>query len=56
VFSCLTAAVYMSLAGSLHSAFIVPCRVLRHALLQSFFGSGNYSIIGPYMGELWRTR
>jgi len=25
-------------------------------LLQSFFGSGNYSIVGPYMGELWPAR
>jgi len=25
-------------------------------LLQSFFGSGNYSIVGPYMGELWPSR
>jgi putative MFS transporter len=25
-------------------------------LLQSFFGSGNYSIVGPYMGELWPGR
>jgi putative MFS transporter len=24
--------------------------------LQSFFGSGNYSIVGPYMGELWPAR
>ena len=25
-------------------------------LMQSFFGSGNYSIVGPYMGELWPGR
>jgi putative MFS transporter len=25
-------------------------------LVQSFFGSGNYSIVGPYMGELWPAR
>jgi len=25
-------------------------------LLQSFFGSGNYSIVGPYMGEIWPSR
>jgi MFS transporter, putative metabolite:H+ symporter len=22
-------------------------------LVQSFFGSGNYSIVGPYMAEIW---
>jgi MFS transporter, putative metabolite:H+ symporter len=25
-------------------------------VLQGFFGSGNYSIVGPYMGELWPAR
>jgi putative MFS transporter len=25
-------------------------------VLQNFFGSGNYSIVGPYMGELWPSR
>jgi putative MFS transporter len=25
-------------------------------VMQNFFGSGNYSIVGPYMGELWPSR
>jgi putative MFS transporter len=57
VFSCLTAALCMSLAGYLHSAFIGGVSVFYIMLLaQSFFGSGNYSIVGPYMGELWPSR
>ncbi|HJU15548.1 MAG TPA: MFS transporter [Stellaceae bacterium] len=57
IFSCLTAAVFMALAGYLHSVFIggVSMFFLMN-LLQSFFGSGNYSIVGPYMGELWPAR
>ncbi len=57
VFSCLTAALFMSLAGYMHSAFISGVSVFYiMLLLQSFFGSGNYSIVGPYMGELWPAR
>ncbi len=57
VFSCLTAAVFMSLAGYLHSAIIGGVSIFYvMLLLQSFFGSGNYSIVGPYMGELWPGR
>src|SRR6516164_4853325 len=57
VFSCMTAAVCMALAGYLHSAFIAGVSMFYvMLLLQSFFGSGNYSIVGPYMGELWPSR
>ncbi|HZU91196.1 MAG TPA: MFS transporter [Stellaceae bacterium] len=57
VFSCLTAAVCMSLAGYLHDLFIGGVSLFYvMLLLQSFFGSGNYSIVGPYMGELWPAR
>ena len=57
VFSCLTAAVFMSLAGYMHSVFIAGVSMFYvMLLLQSFFGSGNYSIVGPYMGELWPSR
>jgi putative MFS transporter len=57
VFSCLTAAVCMSLAGYLHSVFVLGVSMFYvMLLLQSFFGSGNYSIVGPYMGELWPGR
>ena len=57
VLSCLTAALFMSLAGYLHSVFIGGVSMFYvMILLQSFFGSGNYSIVGPYMGELWPAR
>jgi len=57
VFSCLTAAVCMSLAGYMHSVFVVGVSMFYvMLLLQSFFGSGVYSIVGPYMGELWPGR
>jgi len=47
----------MSLAGYLHDFFIGGVSVFfLMILLQSFFGSGNYSIVGPYMGELWPAR
>ncbi len=57
IFACLIAAVFMSMAGYLHDVFIggVSAFFLM-ILLQSFFGSGNYSIVGPYMGEMWPSR
>jgi putative MFS transporter len=57
IFSCLTAAICMSLAGYLHDAFIGGVSVFFLMIVaQSFFGSGNYSIVGPYMGEMWPSR
>src|SRR5205085_12628567 len=57
IFSCLTAAFFMFMAGYLHSVFIGGLSMFfAKILLQSFFGSGNYSIVGPYMGELWPAR
>ena len=47
----------MSLAGYLHDVFIGGVSMFfLMILLQSFFGSGNYSIVGPYMGEMWPAR
>ena len=47
----------MSLAGYLHSVFIGGLSVFfLMILIQNFFGSGNYSIVGPYMGEMWPAR
>ena len=47
----------MSLAGYLHNVFVGGVSMFFvMILLQSFFGSGNYSIVGPYMGELWPAR
>jgi MFS transporter, putative metabolite:H+ symporter len=57
VFSCLTAAAFTAFAGYLHSVFIGAVSIFYvMLLLHSFFGSGNYSIVGPYMGELWPGR
>jgi putative MFS transporter len=55
--SCVVAALFMSLAGYLHSVFVGGISMFfLMIVLQNFFGSGNYSIVGPYMGELWPAR
>jgi putative MFS transporter len=57
VLSCLIAAATMSAAGYLHSVFIGGVSMFFVMIvLQSFMGSGSYSIVGPYMGELWPAR
>lgn len=57
ILSCLFAAVFMALAGLLHNVFIGAVSLFYVMLLaQAFFGSGNYSIVGPYMGEIWPAR
>jgi putative MFS transporter len=57
IFTCLVSALFMSLAGYLHSFFIGSMSLFYlMILIQSFFGSGNYSIVGPYMGEMWPAR
>jgi putative MFS transporter len=57
VLSCLVAAAFMSLAGYLHDVYIGTASMFYVMIvLWSFFGSGNYSIVGPYMGEMWPSR
>jgi MFS transporter, putative metabolite:H+ symporter len=57
VLSCVLSAVFMSLAGYMHSMFVGGVSLFFALIvLQNFFGSGNYSIVGPYMGELWPSR
>ncbi|HZU91195.1 MAG TPA: MFS transporter [Stellaceae bacterium] len=57
ILSCLLAAIAMALAGILHDVTIGAVSMFYLMLLiQSFFGSGNYSIVGPYMGEIWPAR
>ena len=57
ILTCVLAGLFMSLAGYWHSMFIGGISMFYvMILLQSFFGSGNYSIVGPYMGELWPAR
>jgi MFS transporter, putative metabolite:H+ symporter len=48
----------MFLAGYLHQYYIGPVSPYTSLfylliLVQTFFGSGNYSIVGPYMAEIW---
>jgi putative MFS transporter len=57
VISCVIAAVTMSMAGILANVFIGTVSVFYvMILLQSFFGSGNYAIVGPYMAEVWPSK
>jgi MFS transporter, putative metabolite:H+ symporter len=57
IFTCIVSAVFMSLAGYLHDVFIGTVSMFFVMILcQSFLGSGNYTIVGPYMGELWPAR
>ncbi|MBV9827841.1 MAG: MFS transporter [Alphaproteobacteria bacterium] len=57
IFSCLVGGLFMSLAGYLHDYLIGGVSVFFLMIVaQNFFGSGNYSIVGPYMGELWPSR
>ncbi len=58
IVSCGVAAVAMSLGGFLHELYIGPVSPYTSVfylaiLVQSFFGSGVYSIVGPYMAEIW---
>ncbi|HEX3864666.1 MAG TPA: MFS transporter [Stellaceae bacterium] len=57
IFACLAAAALMSLAGYLHDVFVGGMSMFFLLIVaQNFFGSGNYSIVGPYMGEMWPSR
>ncbi|HUB14247.1 MAG TPA: MFS transporter [Acetobacteraceae bacterium] len=57
VISCLIATVTMSLAGYLNSTYLGGVSVFYAMILaQSFFGSGNYAIVGPYMAEVWPAK
>src|SRR5579863_3024310 len=57
VISCLIATATMSLAGYLNQVFIGGVSLFYVMILaQSFFGSGNYAIVGPYMAEVWPSK
>jgi putative MFS transporter len=57
VISCLIGAVTMSAAGYLNNVYIGGVSIFYAMILaQSFFGSGNYAIVGPYMAECWPSR
>jgi putative MFS transporter len=51
------AGITMSLAGYWSNVFLGGVSVFfLMALINQFFGSGSYSIIGPYMAEIWPSR
>jgi MFS family permease len=50
ILASLLAACVMALAGYLHDAISVFYLML---LFHSYFGNGNFSIVFPYMAELW---
>lgn len=57
VVSCVIATVTMSLAGYLRDVYVGGVSIFYVMILaQSFFGSGNYSIVGPYMAEVWPSK
>jgi MFS transporter, putative metabolite:H+ symporter len=55
--TCAIAGVAMSLAGYWHDLILGEVSVFYLMIMvQQFFGSGSYSIIGPYMAEIWPSR
>jgi MFS transporter, putative metabolite:H+ symporter len=57
ILCCASAAVLMVLAGYLHDVYIGTVSLFFVLVMaQSFFGSANYSVVGPYMAEIWPTR
>jgi len=55
--TCAVAGVTMSLAGYWNDRFLGGFSVFYLMIMvQQFFGSGSYSIIGPYMAEIWPSR
>ena len=57
VVSCLLGAVTMSAAGYFNDIYISGVSMFYAIILvQSFFGSGNYAIVGPYMAEVWPSK
>ena len=55
--TCAIAGVAMSLAGYWNDLFLGGFSVFYLMIMvQQFFGSGSYSIIGPYMAEIWPSR
>jgi putative MFS transporter len=55
--TCAIAGVTMSLAGYWNDGFLGGFSVFYLMIMvQQFFRSGGYSIIGPYMAEIWPSR
>ena len=57
VLTCCVSAFFMFMAGYLHDVFIGGASLFFLLIVcLGFLGSGNYTIVGPYMGELWPAR
>jgi putative MFS transporter len=57
VLACLMAALATSLAGYLSEVQLGAVSVFYAMILaSSFFGGGNYAIVGPYMAEIWPSK
>ena len=57
VFSCVMAAGCMSMAGYVSDIYIAGFSMFYIMILvQNFFGSGQYAIVGPYMAEVWPSK
>ena len=57
ILCCAAAGVLMVLAGYLHNVYIADVSLFFVLVTaQSFFGSAVYSVVGPYMSEIWPTR
>jgi len=55
--TCAIAGIAMSLAGYWNDRLLAGFSVFYLMIMvQQFFGSGSYSIIGPYMAEIWPAR
>jgi putative MFS transporter len=51
------AAVLMVLAGYLHDVYIAGASLFYMLIVaQAFFGSAVYTVVGPYMAEIWPAR
>jgi MFS transporter, putative metabolite:H+ symporter len=57
ILCCVSAAVLMVLAGYLHDVYIGTVSLFFVLVMATnFFGSATYSVVGPYMAEIWPTR
>jgi len=57
ILCCVASAILMVLAGYLHDLYIGTVSLFFVLMMASnFFGSATYSVVGPYMTEIWPTR
>src|SRR6266849_6460985 len=54
---CVLTAVLMVLAGYMHDVYIAGASLFYILIVaQQFFGSAVYTVVGPYMAEIWPAR